>query len=125
MGIDWKRTWLMVAGVSGAIAVGFGAYAAHGLENAPAIRDWLEKGSRYQMYHALALLAVAHLQRPQAPFAWLAGCLFTAGTVLFSGGLYALALLSWPVTPIVPFGGVSFILGWLALSLSALRDPGV
>ncbi len=123
--IDWKRVWLAVAGLSGAVAVGFGAYAAHGLEGTPVVQEWLEKASRYQMYHALALLAVARLQRPHGRFAWLAGCLFTIGTLLFSGGLYVMALLAWPVTPVVPFGGVSFILGWLALTLSALRDPSI
>ncbi len=77
-----------------------------------------ETGVRYQMYHALALLAVglaAH-QYPQASF-HIAGWLFTAGIVLFSGSLYALALsgVRW-LGAITPLGGVLFLAGWATLA---------
>ena len=73
------------------------------------------------MYHALALLAVALLQRPGERLAPLAGLLFVLGTALFCGGLYAKALFGVPAGPLVPLGGTSFILGWLCLAASAVK----
>ena len=80
-----------------------------------------ETGARYQMYHALGLIAVAWAvtRWPGAAAAW-AGWLFVAGTVLFSGSLYALALtgVRW-LGAITPLGGVAFLAGWTCLALAA------
>jgi uncharacterized membrane protein YgdD (TMEM256/DUF423 family) len=84
----------------------------------------VEKASRYQMYHALALLALAGLRRDGGLLTILAGLLFIVGTILFSGTLYCLALTDLQIAWLAPFGGTSFILGWLALGISALRDRG-
>lgn len=115
------RWWRIVAGMSGAMAVAAGAYAAHGAGDAGQISSWMEKGARYQMYHALALLALAHWADQAGWAGRAAGLLFCLGTLLFSGGLYALALLSWPVVPLIPVGGSCFIAGWLCLALAAWR----
>ncbi|MDR3441368.1 DUF423 domain-containing protein [Telmatospirillum sp.] len=104
------------------MAVGFGAYAAHGFPDAPEAAQWVDKASRYQMYHALALLALAGLQRGDGRLACLAGILFVAGTLLFCGALYGLALTSLPVAWVAPFGGSAFILGWLALAAAAILE---
>jgi uncharacterized membrane protein YgdD (TMEM256/DUF423 family) len=76
------------------------------------------------MYHAIALLAVAWAAArwPGSAATTAAGWLFVAGTMLFSGSLYALALTGqrW-LGAITPFGGAAFILGWLALAWRALR----
>jgi uncharacterized membrane protein YgdD (TMEM256/DUF423 family) len=73
------------------------------------------------MYHALALLAVAWaVTRWPGPWVTSAGWLFVAGTVLFSGSLYLLALTGVrALGAITPFGGLAFILGWLALACAA------
>ncbi|PKU23190.1 DUF423 domain-containing protein [Telmatospirillum siberiense] len=113
------RLWLLLGGVSGALAVGFGAYAAHGFPDAPQAAEWVEKASRYQMYHALALLALAGRQSPGGRLTALAGVFFVIGSILFCGTLYLLALTGWPVGKVAPFGGTSFILGWIFLALSA------
>jgi uncharacterized membrane protein YgdD (TMEM256/DUF423 family) len=85
-----------------------------------------QTGVSYQMYHALALLAVGSLL---ARFStdgsvWLnaSGWLFVAGSVLFSGSLYLLALsgTTW-LGAITPLGGVAFLLGWLALAVGIWR----
>jgi uncharacterized protein (TIGR03382 family) len=115
-----NRVWVFLGGISGALAVGFGAYAAHGFPDAPQAASWVEKASRYQMYHALALLALAALGNDGSRLKILAGLLLTVGTVLFCGTLYLLALTTWPIAWLAPYGGTSFILGWLALALSAL-----
>ena len=109
------RTWLVLAGLNGAIAVAAGAMAAHVAQDAGG--DTIATASRYQMWHALALLGVAWLSTTQRyKFANLAGCLFVAGFLLFCGSLYLSVAADWPgVTVAAPFGGVAFILGWLML----------
>ncbi len=115
-----SRFWLTAAAVSGFIAVAMGAFAAHGLkENLPAeALDWVRTGSSYQMWHSLALLGVAVLPGAQANAALrVAGWGFLAGCVLFSGGLYLLALSGWRGFAFVtPLGGGAFLIGWAGLA---------
>ena len=118
-----ERLFFGVGAVSAALAVALGAFAAHGLRSrisADALATF-ETGARYHMYHALALLAVAWACA-RWPSAWAsaAGWLFMAGTVLFSGSLYLLAVTGVrTLGAITPFGGLAFILGWLALAWAA------
>ena len=115
-----RRCFIAFAGFSGALAVALGAYAAHGLAGAE--QELADKASRFQIYHALALLAVAAMQERGGRFAALSGVFFCLGSLLFCGALYAIALAAWPAAPIAPYGGTSFILGWLFLGISALRS---
>lgn len=114
-----ERLFFLVGSISALIAVGLGAFAAHGLKGrlSPEMLNAFEVGVRYQMYHALALLAVAWaLSRwPRAEIT-VAGWLFIAGTIIFSGSLYLLSLtgVRW-IGAITPIGGVAFLLGWLSL----------
>lgn len=121
------RGFVAIGALNGALAVALGAFAAHGLEGVlPAERlGWIETGARYEMAHALALLAVAWIvERRPHPLARVAGWAFAAGTLLFCGGLYVVALADWRfVMPVVPVGGTAFILGWAALLVAALRRP--
>jgi uncharacterized membrane protein YgdD (TMEM256/DUF423 family) len=114
-----QRLCLAVAGLGGAMAVAAAASGAHGLDGQAA--SWIEKGSRFQLIHACALLALA-----RAPLAglWprLAALLFLAGMVLFSGSLYAMALSAWKPVFLVPLGGGAYLCGWLALAAAALRQ---
>jgi uncharacterized membrane protein YgdD (TMEM256/DUF423 family) len=118
-----ERIIFGLGAISGALAVALGAFAAHGLRSrvsADALAAF-ETGARYHMYHALALLAVAWAVG-RWPSAWTAaaGWLFVAGTVLFSGSLYLLAVTGVrALGAITPFGGLAFILGWLALAWGA------
>lgn len=119
------RVFFLAGALSGLIAVAAGAFAAHGLRHqlAPDQLAVFETGARYQMYHALALLAVgwANTRWPGPPAVW-AGWLFLVGTLIFSGSLYALALtgLRW-LGAITPAGGLCFLGGWLCLALAARR----
>jgi uncharacterized membrane protein YgdD (TMEM256/DUF423 family) len=121
------RYFIPLAALSAALAVGAGAFGAHALRDlvAPERLETFEIGVRYQMYHALALLVVGVLigQAPKPPAALaLAGWLFVAGTLIFSGSLYVLVLsgVRW-LGAITPIGGVAFLAGWLALAWAALR----
>lgn len=97
-----------------------GAFGAHGLRDRLSPQDLgtFETAARYQMYHALALLAVAWQVDRGNTRAALAGNLFLAGMVLFSGSLYILTLggMRW-MGAITPFGGAAMIAGWLVLAL--------
>ena len=119
------NTWLLVAAVNGFLAVATGAFAAHGLQgriDAHALSVF-ETGSRYQMYHALAIgLAALAARGSAASAAHAAAIFFLAGIVLFSGSLYALALTGIRGLGIVtPFGGLSFLVGWAALAWAASK----
>jgi uncharacterized membrane protein YgdD (TMEM256/DUF423 family) len=81
-----------------------------------------DTGVRYQMYHSLALICVG-LFALQAPTNWLnaAGAFFVAGTALFSACLYVPILAGIKLPPLlVPAGGLSFILGWIAVAIAAV-----
>ena len=122
-----ERLFFGVGCVSASIAVILGAFGAHALRNriVPDMLGVFEVGVRYQMYHALALLAVGlAIGRWPAPAITMAGWLFIAGTLVFSGSLYILALTGarW-LGAVTPLGGVAFIAGWLALAWGVATRP--
>jgi uncharacterized membrane protein YgdD (TMEM256/DUF423 family) len=117
------RLFFRLGALSAFFSVLAGAFGAHALRArlTPEHLAVFETGARYQIYHALGLLAVAWAATrwPGALTLW-AGWLFVAGTVLFSGSLYALALTGtrwWGA--ITPLGGIAFLAGWLCLALAA------
>jgi uncharacterized membrane protein YgdD (TMEM256/DUF423 family) len=118
-----SQLFFALGALSGFLAVGAGAFGAHALRArlTPDSLAIFETAARYQMYHALALLAVAWAaSRSSISTAEWAGWLFLVGTVLFSGSLYALALtgVRW-LGAITPLGGLAFLAGWICLALSA------
>ena len=114
--------FFILGSILGAVGVALGAFGAHGLKKRlpPERIEFFETGVRYQMYHALGLFGVAFAitNWPFSNFAPIAGWLFVAGTLLFSGSLYLLSLTDrrW-LGAIAPLGGLSFILGWVCLVL--------
>jgi uncharacterized membrane protein YgdD (TMEM256/DUF423 family) len=119
------RLFVTLGAASGFVAVAAGAFGAHALRArlAPDLLAVFETAARYQMYHALALLAVAWVAaRWPGPLPQWAGWLFVLGTVLFSGSLYALALsgVRW-LGAITPLGGAAFLAGWICLALATRR----
>ena len=121
------RLFFSLGAVSGLVAVAAGAFGAHALRARldPSALAVFETGARYQMCHALALIAVAWAAaRWPGPWPGRAGWLFVAGTLLFSGSLYALALSGIrALGAVTPFGGVAFLAGWLCLALAARQGP--
>jgi uncharacterized membrane protein YgdD (TMEM256/DUF423 family) len=111
----------------GLIGVAAGAFGAHALRARldAAHLQTFETAVRYQMIHALALLVAGFTRGPGRARTMVVG-LFSAGTLVFSGSLYALALGAprW-VGILTPFGGLALMGGWLALALSYARatDP--
>ena len=104
------------------LAVATGAFGAHALSDLPPERlaTW-RTAALYHLVHAVAIVAAtssSHWSKSMARGTWL----LTAGVVLFSGSLYALVLGGprW-LGPVTPIGGLSFILGWMALAIGRLR----
>ncbi len=123
------NVWMLLGALSGGLSVIFGAFGAHALKArlTPEMLAIWKTGVEYQMWHAVALLLVAHglrvsspaVVRPLRVSAWA----FTLGIMVFSGSLYILALsgVRW-LGAITPIGGVSFIVGWAAMAWAATRD---
>ena len=116
--------FLLIGAVAAFLAVGFGAFGAHGLRGrlSPEMMAVFESAVRYQMYHALALVLVALLLGRMD--GWLirtAGWCFVAGIVLFSGSLYVLAVSGVTILgAITPLGGLAFLAGWACLAFAAV-----
>ncbi len=110
--------------LSAAIAVALGAFGAHALRSRLEPRDLeiFETAVRYQMYHALALLATSWVLARGGAGAGAAAWGFLAGTVIFCGSLYLMVATGqrW-LGAVTPLGGVAFILGWMLLAAAAWR----
>ncbi|MGB3199905.1 MAG: DUF423 domain-containing protein [Nodosilinea sp.] len=120
------RLFVAIAAVLGGTAVAAGAFATHALraQLSDRLLAVFETGARYQMYHALALLLVALLltQKLAAPgLLTTAGWAFIAGTAVFSGSLYALALTEQNLLgAVAPVGGALLMAGWGCLAVAAV-----
>lgn len=142
------KFWLMLGGLLGALGVGLGAYGAHGLEKsvtavvenhassvataaekqteiAKRIENW-KTAAQYQMTHVAALLAIGLATARWPMKRWcFAGALMLGGMGMFSGVLYAQALMpERKLGIVVMFGGLSYIVGWLVLASAALGIGG-
>lgn len=119
---DLSRAGLLV-GLAGASAVLLGAFGAHALRGVldPAHRELWHTAVEYHAWHALALVLAVGLGAGRASRC--AVIAFACGIVLFCGSLYALALGAPRWTGIVtPFGGVAFVVGWIALGMALRRS---
>jgi uncharacterized membrane protein YgdD (TMEM256/DUF423 family) len=117
--------WVRAGAGSMFLAVSLGAFAAHALKAklTPELLAVFETGARYQVYHALALVLVGLLAaRWPGRGVNAAGWCFVAGTLLFSGSLYALALTGERrLGAVTPIGGLLFLAGWLCLLFGGYR----
>jgi uncharacterized membrane protein YgdD (TMEM256/DUF423 family) len=119
-----SRTVLIIGGITGLLAIMAGTFGAHGLKEhvTAELLNTFEVGVRYQMYHALAMLACAGLMPRLGKCAPAAIICWTLGTVVFSGSLYALAITGqrW-LGMVTPVGGVLMIVGWALLIAATMR----
>jgi uncharacterized membrane protein YgdD (TMEM256/DUF423 family) len=131
------KKWLITGFIFAALAIILGAFAAHSLKDFIATGNIdeqglqnFETGARYEMYHAFALIVCGILAKlfGDARFIKIAGILFVAGIILFSGSLYLLStrniigMETWKwLGPLTPLGGLSFISGWVVLIVGMIR----
>ncbi len=127
------RLLLIIVALLGASGVGVGAYAAHGLQTslaeqgiAPEVMAkriaQAETGVRYHMFHTLAMLVLVvtgYVQSSRAAFVsfWL----MLLGIALFSFVLYMIAISGSTLHWLVPFGGVAFMIAWIALAFAPVN----
>jgi uncharacterized membrane protein YgdD (TMEM256/DUF423 family) len=126
------KKFVAIGALLGAIAVALGAFGAHGLKKIVDTEtvQVFQTGVQYQMYHSLALLLTGLLyEKCSQRSARIAGMLFIIGIVLFSGSLYLLSAGRAAEMPsldkagiITPFGGVSFVAGWLFLFIAVIKS---
>jgi uncharacterized membrane protein YgdD (TMEM256/DUF423 family) len=123
-------TFVRLGAINAFLAVALGAFGAHGLRDrlTPQLLETYQTGAHYHLIHAIALLFVGLLvdrltnDARAARLVRLAGTLFGAGILLFSGSLYALAITGIrPLGAITPFGGVCFLTGWALLVAAVSR----
>ena len=119
------RIIIQLAALLGALSVGIGAFAAHGLRKsleAAGRFETFETAVRYQFFHTLALLGIGLLllARPELRSLSTVAWLWLGGILVFSGSLYVLCLTGiTKLGAVTPIGGVLFIAGWIMLLLAA------
>jgi uncharacterized membrane protein YgdD (TMEM256/DUF423 family) len=131
-----SRRWIAIGALLGAIGVSLGAFGAHVLptqlerlgyagDDLARRLEIFDTAIHYQLIHALALVVTGLALDRRAAAAWnVAAWLFLGGVILFCGALKILTVAgpSWTwLGAVAPFGGVSMILGWIALAIGALR----
>ncbi len=120
-----SQIFISIGAILAGLSVAGGAFASHALKERLSDRalEIFETGSKYQMYHALALLIVGLLlSRAEvgSPLLNIAGWAFIAGILVFSGSLYALSLSGIKLLgAIAPLGGVAFLVGWGCMAVGA------
>lgn len=123
--MNWTL-WTALGSFFAALGVGFGAFGAHALKTRLSPEDLaiFEVGVRYQMYHALALLALGFIaSKMDSNLIKIAGALYVFGIVVFSGSLYTLVLTgvrTWGA--VTPIGGLAFIMAWLLVGIAVIKS---
>ncbi|WP_457665595.1 DUF423 domain-containing protein [Thiolapillus sp.] len=120
------RGFLISGAIAGFLTVALGAFGAHALKPllSPEMLTIYNKGVQYQGLHTLALLATGLLLResPLPTLRW-AGRFFVLGIILFCGSLYLLAITQTRILGLItPFGGLSFLAGWLFLGIGCWKS---
>ncbi len=124
-----NRFFFIAGCIAALVAVGLGAFAAHGLADTLVIErlEVFRTGVTYQFYHAFALIVTALVAYVlPTRLVNISGWLFLTGIVFFSGSLYILALREWIgfsvdwVGPVTPIGGLLFMCGWGVLAWAAI-----
>ena len=119
---------LQLAGISGVLAVGLGAFGAHSLEALLVQNgrlDTFQTAVNYHFYHTLALFGIGVLAsvKPDWKGISFAAWSMVLGILIFSGSLYILSLtgITW-LGAITPLGGLAFILGWSSLVYLSFKN---
>jgi uncharacterized membrane protein YgdD (TMEM256/DUF423 family) len=116
-----KNYWITTGAVFGFLAVALGAFGAHQLKNivTPEMLDIFKTGVQYHLIHAVIITAIGFYGNPKF---FLAAFFFSIGIILFSFSLYLYILtMNTPIAIITPFGGVSFLIGWLMMIIASVK----
>jgi uncharacterized membrane protein YgdD (TMEM256/DUF423 family) len=114
--------WIITGGIFGFLGVAIGAFGAHGLKNylTPEMMETYHTGVLYQLIHSIAILAIGFSGDEKYR---IAAVFFTVGILLFSFSLYLYSITYAQIFAIItPFGGVSFLIGWLMIVVRAVMS---
>ena len=117
-----KKIWIIIAAVSGFTAVAIGAFGVHGLKGrlSAEMIETYKTGVLYHLIHSLGILAIALTDKIKGKIVM---SFFLAGIFLFSFSLYFYSVMNERIfSMITPFGGVSFLLGWLSLVFAVIKN---
>lgn len=120
------KLFIIFGAINAFLAVALGAFGAHGLEGKlepKYMANW-QTAVNYQMFHAIGLLAIGILtgKLPANGLISASGWFVLSGIILFSGSLYMLSLTKVSILgAITPFGGVSFLIGWVLVMIAAVK----
>ncbi len=121
-----QKLFITIGCIAMALAVGLGAFGAHGLKSrlSQEMLTIFETGVQYHFYHAIGIVLlgiVAHWLPDSSLIQW-SGWLMTGGILIFSGSLYFLSIsgIRW-LGAITPIGGVCFIASWVLFALAAWK----
>ncbi len=116
------KLWIIISGICGFTSVAIGAFGAHGLRNvlSPDRLEIYKTGVIYHLLHSITILAIALSGQTKY---LISALFFLIGIILFSFSLYLYAVTSAIVFAIItPFGGISFLIGWLLLIIQAFKE---
>lgn len=116
-----KKFWIIISAVSGFSAVAIGAFGAHGLKEklTTEMLEVYKTGVLYHLIHSGVLLCLALTDKIKTQ---LASVFFLLGIILFSFSLYIYSTSGVKFfAMITPFGGVSFLVGWIMIIISSLK----
>lgn len=115
------NNWIRIGALSGFLAVALGAFGAHGLKSivTPEMLETYRTGVLYHLIHSVVILAIGFYGNERLKIAAL---FFLLGIVLFSFSLYAYSVTGIKtLAMITPFGGVSFLIGWIVVAVRSLN----
>jgi uncharacterized membrane protein YgdD (TMEM256/DUF423 family) len=124
------RLYLIAGAFNAMLAVGLGAFGAHGLKGrlSAELLAVYQTGVQYHIYHSLGLVLIGILALHLPASIWLkwSGALMLFGILCFSGSLYLLAVtgVRW-LGAITPLGGLAFLIAWLLLAVAVFRSNGI
>ena len=116
-----SKTWIIISGILGFLGVALGAFGAHTLKEQFSFEqmETFRTGSFYHLIHAVVITAISLTNNKKF---LKSNIFFLAGIILFSFSLYLYSAFQLRIfAMITPFGGVSFLLGWLFLIIDAVR----
>lgn len=122
-----QKLFLIIGSFAMALAVGVGAFGAHGLKEVltDKMLDIFETGVKYHFYHAIGLLIIGLVAQliPNSSLLQWSGWLMLAGIIIFSGSLYILSIsgIRW-IGAITPIGGLCFIVAWILLAIASWQN---
>jgi uncharacterized membrane protein YgdD (TMEM256/DUF423 family) len=117
-----EKKWIFISGIFGFLGVAIGAFGAHGLEGKipPNLLETFNTGVHYHLIHAVVLAAIAISEKNRF---YAAAIFFSIGIILFSFSLYFYAITGERfLAMITPFGGISFLIGWIMLIIKGLKN---